>query len=132
MFSSATFLYVSPAYLAVPLVIDVVGRKPLFFLTQFVPGICCIVAAFLTPGTIMFAILALGAKMGTSAAFNVTYMYTAQLFPTSIRATAVGACSTMARVGGALAPFLGKYLPDLVSLCVFVSLEVGETRTRLT
>ena len=99
-----------PAYLAVPLVIDVVGRKPLFFLTQFIPGICCIVAAFLTPGTVIFAILALGAKMGASAAFNVTYMYTAQLYPTSIRSSAVGACSTMARVGGMLSPVIGKYL----------------------
>ena len=99
-----------PAYLALPLIIDVVGRKPLFFLTQFVPGICCIVAAFLTPGTVMFAILALGAKMGTSAAFNVTYMYTAQLFPPSIRSSALGACSTMARVGGMLSPVIGKYL----------------------
>ena len=99
-----------PAYIILPLVIDVWGRKPLFFITQFVPGICCIVAAFLTPGTVMFAILALGAKMGTSAAFNVTYMYTAQLFPTSIRSSALGACSTMARVGGMLSPVIGKYL----------------------
>ena len=99
-----------PAYIALPLVIDVVGRKPLFFLTQFIPGVCCIVAAFLTPGTVIFAILALGAKMGASAAFNVTYIYTAQLYPTSIRSSAVGACSTMARVGGMLSPVIGKYL----------------------
>ena len=39
-----------PSYILIPLVIDVVGRKPIFFLTQFIPGICCITAAFLTPG----------------------------------------------------------------------------------
>ena len=114
-----------PSHLLVPLIIDVWGRKPIFFLTMFVPGICCIVAAFLTPGTAIFAILTLGAKAAVTGAFNVTYIYTAQLFPTSIRATAVGACSTMARVGGALAPIIGKYLIELgtiseiVPLCLF-------------
>ena len=86
-----------PAYIILPLVIDVWGRKPLFFLTQFVPGICCICCSFLTPGTAFFAVLALGAKLGAAAAFNVTFMYTAQLYPTSIRNSAVGTCSTVAR-----------------------------------
>ena len=114
-----------PSHLLVPLIIDVWGRKPIFFLALFVPGICCIVAAFLTPGTAIFAILTLGAKAAVTGAFNVTYIYTAELFPTSIRATAVGACSTMARVGGALAPIIGKYLIELgtiseiVPLCLF-------------
>ena len=114
-----------PSHLLVPLIIDVWGRKAIFFLTMFVPGICCIVAAFLTPGTAIFAILTLGAKAAVTGAFNVTYIYTAELFPTSIRATAVGACSTMARVGGALAPIIGKYLIELgtiseiVPLCLF-------------
>ena len=86
-----------PAYIILPLVIDVWGRKPLFFITQFVPGICCICCSFLTPGTAFFAVLALGAKLGAAAAFNVTFMYTAQLYPTSIRNSAVGTCSTVAR-----------------------------------
>ena len=102
-----------PAYIILPLVIDVWGRKPLFFVTQFVPGICCIVAAFLKPGTAIFAILALGAKLGAAAAFNVTFMYTAQLYPTSIRNSAVGTCSTVARFGGMLSPVVGKYLVEL-------------------
>ena len=81
--------------------------------------VCSIVAAFLSPGSVVFTVLTLGAKTLVTAAFTISYLYTAQLFPTSVRATALGACSTMARVGGALAPFLGKYLPELVSLSVF-------------
>ena len=99
-----------PAYVLLPFIIDVVGRKPLFFLAQFVPGVCCILAAYLTPGTAVFTVLVMGAKLGASAAFNITYMYTAQLFPTSIRNTAVGTCSMMARVGGMMSPVIGKYL----------------------
>jgi len=114
-----------PAYIFLPLIIDVWGRKPVFFTTQLVPGICCIVAAFLKPGTIFYTILALGAKLGAAAAFNVTFMYTAQLYPTSIRNSAVGTCSTIARVGGMLAPIIGKFLielgkiPEEVPLCLF-------------
>ena len=101
------------------------GRKPLFFVTQFVPGICCILAAFLTPGTPFFAFLTLIAKFGVSAAANVKYMYTAQLYPTSIRNTAVGTCSTIARVGGMLSPIIGKvsiYFYALSLYWYFISL----------
>jgi len=113
-----------PAYIFLPLIIDIWGRKPLFAFTQLVPGICCIVAAFLDEG-VFFTILALGAKLGAAAAFNVTFMYTAQLYPTSIRNSAVGSCSTIARLGGLLSPWVGKYLPETgalpeeVPMCLF-------------
>ncbi len=38
-----------------------------------------------------------------SASFSIVYQYTAELFPTAIRTTAVGNCSTMARFGAVFA-----------------------------
>ena len=114
-----------PSYIILPLIIDKWGRKPLFFVTQFIPGICCCVAGFLKPGSVVFSILTLSAKFCVSAAFNVTFMYTAELYPTSIRNTAIGICSTVARVGGGLAPIIGRFLidlgyfPEYVPLCLF-------------
>merc|ERR1719348_1903141 len=118
-----------PAYILLPVIIDIWGRKPLFCVTQLFPGIFCIVAAFLTPGSATFAILTLASKLGAAMAFNVTFMYTAQLYPTAIRNSAVGTCSTVARLGGLLAPWVGKYLtdpnafsspiPEEVPLCLF-------------
>jgi len=118
-----------PAYIALPLIIDVWGRKPLFVCCQLFPGIFCIIAAFLTPGTGIYAVLALTAKLGAAMAFNVTFMFTAQLYPTSIRNSAVGMCSTVARFGGLMAPWIGRYLtnpvvfedplPELLPLCLF-------------
>ena len=43
-------------------------------------------------------------KFGATAAFNVAYLYTAEMYPTQIRSTAVGMCSMMSRIGGILAP----------------------------
>ena len=39
-------------------------------------------------------------KFMASACFAIVYVYTAELFPTMIRNTAIGSCSTVARVGG--------------------------------
>ncbi len=54
-------------------------------------------------------------KLGSSGAFSTAYVYTAELFPTSVRGTAVGACSTVGRVGSAAAPQLALFLPTVTS-----------------
>ena len=43
-------------------------------------------------------------KFGAAASFSIVYLYTAELYPTVVRSTAIGLCSMMARIGGILAP----------------------------
>ena len=38
--------------------------------------------------------------------FAIAYLYTAELFPTSVRNVAVGAASTFARIGSMSAPYI--------------------------
>jgi hypothetical protein len=39
-------------------------------------------------------------KFGASATFSMVYLYTSELYPTTIRNTAIGTCSCVARIGG--------------------------------
>jgi OCT family organic cation transporter-like MFS transporter 4/5 len=45
-------------------------------------------------------------KFAATSAFNTVYLFTAELYPTAIRNTAIGLCSTLARVGGITALLL--------------------------
>ena len=100
-----------PASLLLILVMDIWGRKPLLVLSLLVPGVSCIAAALLEEG-VVFAICVLVGKCFAAGAFNIVHIFTAELYPTSIRTSMLGACSTIARIGGVFAPWVAVYLPD--------------------
>jgi len=102
-----------PAYILVLLVMDIIGRKPLFSGSLLFTGIACIICGLLEEGALR-TVLAMTGKLFASANFAIVYMYTAELYPTLIRSRAVGCCSVMARIGGAIpAPYIALYLPNV-------------------
>ena len=48
---------------------------------------------------------------GISCTFTVSRIYTSELYPTNMRATALGACKSVSCVGAIAAPWVGDYLP---------------------
>ena len=50
------------------------------------------------------------ARMFISAQFSLMYLYTMEVYPTVIRAIAVGCASAMARIGAMITPFLAQVL----------------------
>jgi len=112
-----------PANVLAYYLMDKVGRKPILAGCQILSGMSCVVAGFLSQYTwlqVATVVLSLVGKFGATGSFNIVFVYTAEMFPTEIRSTAVGTSSTCARIGGILAPqvaFLAstwKPLPLLV------------------
>ena len=66
-------------------------------------GMAAIAAGFLDDGSLKLTLAVIG-KFGATSSFAAVYLYTAELYPTQIRSTAIGMCSMMARIGGFAAP----------------------------
>ena len=113
----------APGYLIAMLTMDRFGRKPILVLCQLVSGCACIAAGFVPASLpVVTSVLSCLGKLGTSAAFALIYLYSAEMFPTEVRNTSLGTCSMVARLGGFLAPYIASlgsaegdgYVPFLI------------------
>ena len=72
------------------------GRRPILSFCQIISGVCCIIAGLLfekiedddesgSPFVALQLLLSLVGKMLASATFQIIYLYTAEIYPTTIR-----------------------------------------------
>ncbi|XP_025232773.1 solute carrier family 22 member 13 [Theropithecus gelada] len=97
------------------------GRKWSQLGTLVLGGFMCIIIIFIPADLpVVVTVLAVVAKMATAAAFTISYVYSAELFPTILRQTGMGLVGIFSWIGGILAPLvilLGEYhaaLPMLI------------------
>lgn len=54
----------------------------------------------------MIVVLAMIGKLAITSSYGGIYVFTAEQFPTVVRNVGLGACSTFARIGGVIAPYV--------------------------
>lgn len=106
-----------PANVLMFVVMDRLGRRTSQSGSMLISGVACLAAQYLTSrGTIMQLSLFLVGKLSICMSFGIIYMYTAELFPTTVRNGIMSACSMIGRAGSMLAPqipLLAKFMPSL-------------------
>lgn len=106
-----------PANVLMFVVMDRLGRRTSQSGSMLISGVACLAAQYLTHrGTVLQLSLFLLGKLSICMSFGIIYMYTAELFPTTVRNGIMSACSMIGRAGSMLAPqipLLAKYMPSL-------------------
>lgn len=95
-----------PACIAAILTLDQLGRRFFNSFLLIIGGIFCIVAVQIPNSSMATTIVTLLGKICVAGSFAVIYNYTAELFPTVMRNSAIGLGSMCARLSAALAPLI--------------------------
>lgn len=111
----ATFMLLAgveiPFVLAMTIIMQFYGRRLPLALTMIVGSIICILPALLperySHATVILGVLGKGC---ITASFALVYFYTAEIYPTVMRSVGVGTCSTFARIGAMIAPFVAEFV----------------------
>ncbi|GAA6230520.1 solute carrier family 22 member 5-like [Lates japonicus] len=82
------------------------SRRLSLSLSLFMGGVFLLLILLIPANLISLAItLEMAGKFAVTTAFAIVYAYSAELYPTVLRNTAVGACSMASRIGSIIAPY---------------------------
>ncbi|KAL1491730.1 hypothetical protein ABEB36_012285 [Hypothenemus hampei] len=100
-----TSLIEIPAYFTCNLVVDKYGRKRSLLFSFFLTGAACLAFIFI-PSSSRWSSLStyLIGKFGATASFTIVYVLTSEMFPTNLRHSFMGTCSTIGRFGSMISP----------------------------
>lgn len=90
-------------------VIDVIGRRWTMLGEFFVFAVFVALVAVCAGRTVMIVFIFIARAM-ISGAFQVVFVYTPEVYPTHCRAIGLGSCSTFARIGAIITPFIAQVL----------------------
>ncbi|XP_006173742.1 LOW QUALITY PROTEIN: solute carrier family 22 member 13 [Camelus ferus] len=96
-----------PARCSSIFMMDWFGRKWSQMGTLILGGLTCITIIFVPADLpIVVTVLAVLGKFATAAGFTISYVYSAELFPTVVRPSGLGLVGVFSRIGGILTPLV--------------------------
>ncbi|KYN19974.1 Solute carrier family 22 member 5, partial [Trachymyrmex cornetzi] len=117
-----------PAYYISCILNNYIGRKPTLSSAFLLSGTFCFTSLFIPAGAwnYGFLLLYMAGKLSIAMAFSTVYLFTAELFPTTLRNSMLGICDMMGRIGASLSPqipLLARIMPSL-PLILFGSMSM--------
>ena len=103
------------------IIIDKIGRKRAYSSFLLMAGISCL-SIVLIDDIIISLILAMIGKFTISASYAILRLYSNEVFPTSIRSSCLGACSTISRLGVIFAPIINSLVNSYYINLYFINL----------
>ncbi|GMS95886.1 hypothetical protein PENTCL1PPCAC_18061, partial [Pristionchus entomophagus] len=103
-----------PALFLVYLFIDRIGRRYVLAIGYGLAGVCLLSNLLISPTTPRWISLVqlLVSRGSITATYAGIYMFSPELFPTVVRNSAMGVCSTVARVGAIAASFISMWIVE--------------------
>ncbi|XP_067937783.1 synaptic vesicle 2-related protein-like isoform X2 [Watersipora subatra] len=98
-----------PGLLLTFFIIDLIGRK-------FSMGLLFVMFALATAlvavckGRILLIVFLFAARCFIAGAFQVAFLYATEIYPTNCRSIGLGTCSSLARIGAIITPFVAQVL----------------------
>ncbi|XP_027271166.1 solute carrier family 22 member 13 isoform X2 [Cricetulus griseus] len=117
-----------PARFSSIFLMEKLGRKWSQLGSLTLAGVMCVVIIFIPAGLpTVVTVLAVMGKFASSSAFTISYVYTAELFPTVVRQTGMGFVSIFSRIGGIVTPLvmLLEQYHKAIPMILFGSLPIG-------
>jgi len=112
-----------PGLLLLAVLIDIIGRKMCIFMGNITLSITLTLVLICMSNVPMVVLLFIGRAMAI-AAFQCLYLYTAEVYPTKFRGTAVGLGSACSRIGALSTPYVAQVLVSInlhYALAVYIS-----------
>ena len=101
-----------PGIIMTVLLIDILGRRPML---AYMYGICAMAFVVIVPciGRSAETAVFFVARGASNGFFQGVYLYTNEIYPANVRATGMGMCSAVARVGLISTPFVAQKLDSI-------------------
>jgi len=91
-------------------ILDKIGRKKTIAGQFVLFAITIFIFCFPITNRVVKTVILFAARGVVSGVFQAAYVYTPEVYPTSMRAIGIGTCSSMARIGAMITPYVAQVI----------------------